>query len=71
MTKALFRQASNFCKRVIESAKNHYIKKAKESITFGILPTVFQFLFNGPEVLTSASEKAKLFEKLFSKNSKS
>ena len=26
-------------------------------------------LFNGPEVLTSASEKAKLFAELFSKNS--
>ena len=46
--KALFRQASsNCCKRVIESAKNHYSKKTKDFIvsqrfmTFGILPKMF------------------------------
>ena len=41
--------------------------------TFGELPIVFSkkvnLLFNGPEVLPSASEKAKLFAENFSKDS--
>ena len=72
-SKALFRQASNRCKRVIESAKNCYTKKTKESIVsqkvgshdfWRIANSVLNRgksaippLFNGPEVLTSASEK--------------
>ena len=84
-SKVKFRQASNHCKRVLEAAKHAYANKTKESITsqnFGsrdfwqiansvlnkgksaILP-----LFNGTEVLSSASDKAKLFPKNFSKNS--
>ena len=84
-SRALFRQASNCCKRVIESAKKRYVEMKKEFIfshkvgsydfwriansvlnrgKFTISP-----LFNDPEVLTSASEKAKLFAELFSKNS--
>ena len=84
-SKVKFRQASNCCKRVLEAAKLAYATKTKESITSqklgsrdfwriansvlnqsksAILP-----LFNGPEVLSSASDKAKLFAKNFSKNS--
>ena len=83
-SKVKFRQASNRCKRVLE-AKFAYATKTKESITsqklgsqdfwriansvlnkakFAIPP-----LFNGPEVLSAASDKAKLFAKNFSKNS--
>ena len=84
-SKVKFRQASNRCKRVLETAKLAYANKAKESITSqklgsrdvwriansvlnkcksAILP-----LFNGPAVLSSASDKAKLFAEIFSKNS--
>ena len=84
-SKVKFRQASNRCKRVLEAAKLTYANKTKESITSqkngschfwriansvlskgksAILP-----LFNGPEVLSSASDKAKLFAENFSKNS--
>ena len=80
-TKVKFRQASNHCKRVFEAAKLVYATKAKESITsqklssrnfwqiaysvlnkgkFAIPP-----LFSGLEVLSSASDKAKLFAKTF------
>ena len=80
-----FREASNFCKRVLEAAQLACATKTKESITSqkrgyrdfwriansvlnkgksAILP-----LFNGPEVLSFASDKAKLFAKSFSKNS--
>ena len=83
--KVKFRQASNCCKRILEAAKLVYATKTKESITSqklgsrdfwriansvlnkgksAILP-----LFNGPKVLSSASDKAKLFTKNFSKNS--
>ena len=84
-SKALFRQASNRCKRVLESAKLRYCEKTKESITSQKLgsrdfwriansvlnrnKSVIPPLFNGPETLTSASDKAKLFGDLFSKNS--
>ena len=67
-SKVKFRQASNHCKRVLEAAKLAYATKTKESITsqkLGSLPP----LFNGPAVLSSASDKAKLFAKNFSKNS--
>ena len=84
-SKVKFRQGSNRCKRVLEAAKLAYATKTKESITsqklgshdfwqiansvlnkgkFAIPP-----LFNGPEVLSSASDKAKSFAENFSKNS--
>ena len=82
-SKVKFRQASNHCKRVIEAAKLAYATKTKESITswklgsrdfWGIANSVLNKdksaippLFNGPEVLTSASDKAKFFAKNFSK----
>ena len=81
-SKVKFRQASNHCERVLEAAKLAYANKTKESITsqnlgFGdfwqissrvlsegkaaILPP-----FNSLEVLSSASNKAKLFAENFS-----
>ena len=84
-SKVKFRQASNCCKRVLEAAKLTYANKTKESITSqkldsrdfsGIANSVFNKgksaippLFNGPEVLSSASDKAKLFAENFSLNS--
>ena len=77
-SKAKFRQASNRCKRVLEAAKLAFATKTKESITSQKLgfrdllivsSTKVNPLFNGPEVLSSASDKAKLFAKNFSKNS--
>ena len=84
-SKVKFRQASNHCKRVLEAAKLAYANKTKESITSQKLGSrdfwqiansvlnkgkfVIPPLFNGPEVLSSASDKAKLFAKNFSKNS--
>ena len=80
-----FRQASNHGKRVFEAAKLAYANTTKDSIAFwklnlrdlsriatsvpnksksGIPP-----LFSGPEVLSSASDKAKLFAKNLSENS--
>ena len=80
-----FRQASHPCRRVLEAAKLGYATKTKESITSQKLgprefwrtansvlkkgKSVIPPLFNGPEVLSSASDKAKLFAKNFSKNS--
>ena len=84
-SKVKFRQANNCCKRVLEAAKLAFANKTKESITsqkrgcqdfrqivssvlikgkFAIPP-----LFNGSEVLSSTSDKAKLFPENFSKNS--
>ena len=84
-SKVKFRQASNHCKRVLEAAKLAYATKTKESITSRILgprdfwriansvinkgKSAIPPLFNGPEVLSSGSDKAKLFAKNFSKNS--
>ena len=78
-SKVKFRQASNRCKRVLEAAKLTYANKIKESITsqkLGSLNSVLNKgksaippLFNGPEVLSSASDKAKLFAENFSLNS--
>ena len=84
-SKVKFRQASNHCKRVLEAAKLAYATKTKEFITsqklgsqdfWQIANSVLNKgksavppLFNGPEVLSSASDKAKLFAKNFSKNS--
>ena len=80
-----FRQASNRCKRVLEAAKLAYANKTKESITSQKLGSrdfwriansvlnkgisAIPLLFNGPEVLSSASDKAKLFTENFSLNS--
>ena len=84
-SKVKFRQASNRCKRVLEAAKLAYATKTKETITSQKLgsrdlwriansvlnkgKSVIPPLFNGPEVLSTASDKAKLFVKNFSKNS--
>ena len=84
-SKVKFRQASNRCKRVLEATKLAYATKTKESITsqklgsrdfWRIANSVFNKgrsaippLFNGLEVLSSTSDKAKLFAKNFSKNS--
>ena len=84
-SKAKFRQASNCCKRVLEAAKLAYANKTKESITSQKLgsrdfwriansvlnkgKSAIPPLFNNLEVLSSASDQAKLFAKNFSKNS--
>ena len=84
-SKVKFRQASNRSKRVLEAAKLAYANKTKESITSqkpgscdfrrianSVLnkgKSAIPPLFNGPEVLSSASDKAKLFAKIFSLNS--
>ena len=84
-SKVKFRQASSHCKRVLEAAKLANATKAKDSITFQKLgsrdfwriahsvlnkgKSAIPPLFNRPEVLSSACDKAKLFAKNFSKNS--
>ena len=84
-SKVRFRHASNRCKRVLEAAKIAYANKTKKSITsekpdsrnfWQIANSVLNksksaipSLFNGPEVLSSASDKAKLFAENVSKNS--
>ena len=84
-SKVKFRQASNSCKRVLEAAKLAYANKTKKPITSQKLgsrdfwqiansvlnkgKSAIPSLFNGPEVLPSAFDKAKLFAKNFSKNS--
>ena len=84
-SKVKFRQASNRCKRVLEAARLAYATKTKETITSQKLgsrdlwriansvlnksKSVIPPLFNGPEVLSTASDKAKLFVKNFSENS--
>ena len=83
-SKVKFRQVSNRCKRVLEAAKLAYASKT-ESITSKKLgsqdfwriansllnkgKSAIPPLFNRPEVLSSASDKAKLFAKNLSKNS--
>ena len=83
-SKVTFRQASNRCKRVLEAAKVAYASKTKDSITSQKLgsrdfwriansvlnkgKSAIPPLYNGPEVLSSASDKAKLFAENFSKN---
>ena len=75
-----FRQASNRCKRVLEAVKLAYTNKTKEFISsqkfgswdFWRIVNIQQgnapipHLFNGPEMLSSASDKAKLFAEKFS-----
>ena len=83
-SKVKFRQANNFCERVLEAVKHAYANKIKESITsqklsswdfWQITNSVFNKgksaippLFNGLEVFSSASDKVKLFAGNFSKN---
>ena len=83
-SKIKFRQANNPCKRVLESDKLAYATKI-ESITSQKLgsqdywqiansvlnkgESAIPPVFNGPEVLPSTSDKAKLFAKNFSNNS--
>ena len=80
-----FRQASNCCKIVLEAVKLAYANKTKESITsqkpdswdFWQIASIalnkgkcaIPPLFSCPEVLSSASDKAKLCAENFSKNS--
>ena len=80
-----FRQASNHCKRVLEAAKLAYANKTNKTITSQKIgshdfwriansvlikdKSAIPPLFNGPEVLSSASDKAKLFAENFSMNS--
>ena len=84
-SKVKFRQTINHCKRVLEAAKLAYANKTKDSIAsqkldckdfWGIANSVLNKcksailpLFNGPELLSSASDKAKFFVKNLSKNS--
>ena len=84
-SKVKFRQVSNRCKRVPEAAKLAYTTKIKEPITSQKLgsrgvwriansvlnrgKSAIPPLFNGPEVLSSAPDKARLFAENFSKNS--
>ena len=74
-SKVKFRQASNHCKRILEAAKLVYANKTKESIISQKLgshdfwrignsvlnndKSAIPPLFSGPEVLSSASDKAK------------
>ena len=85
VSKVKLRQAMVGCKRVLEAAKVAYVNKTKESIFSQKLGTqdfwqiaksvlnkdksAIPPLFNSPEVLSSASDKAKLFAKNFPKNS--
>ena len=78
------KQASNCCKRVVEAAKLTYTTNRKESFTYQKLgscdfwqiansvvnkvKSALPPLFNVPELLPSASYKAKLFAKNFFKN---
>ena len=80
-----FRQAHNHCKSVLQGAKLAYATKTKEFITSQKLgshdfcriansvlnkgKSAVPPLFNGLEVLSSASDKAKLFAENFSLNS--
>ena len=81
----MFRQASSHCKWVVEATKLACATKTKESVTSQKLgsqdfwrvansvlskgKSAIPPLFNGPEVLSSASDKAKLFAENFSMNS--
>ena len=83
-SKVKFRQAGNCCKRVLKLPNLHRLTK-QESITFQKIGSLDFWeiansvlnkgksaippLLNSPEVLSSASGKAKLFAENFSKNS--
>ena len=84
-SKVKFKQASNHCKRILEAIKLAHANKTKESITsqkigsqdfWQIANSVLKKgksalppLFNDPQVLSSASDKTKLFAENFSRNS--
>ena len=84
-SKVKFRQPSNRCKSVLEAAKLAYATKTKESTTSQKLgsrdfcriansvlnkdKSAIPPLFNGPKVLSSAFDKAKLFAENFCINS--
>ena len=84
-SKVKSRQANNLCKRVLKAAKLAYANKTKEFIASKKLgskefwriassflnkgKSAIPPLFNGQELLPSASDKAKLFAENFSKNS--
>ena len=84
-SKVKFRETSNHCKKVLKTAKLAYANEIKGSITSQKLcsqdfwkivnsvlkkgKSVIPLLFNGSEVMSSASGKAKLFVENFSKNS--
>ena len=84
-SKIKFRQASKCCKRVLEAAKRAHANKTKEPITSQKLgshdfwriansvinkgKSAIPPLFNGPEVLSSTSDTAKLLAENLSKNS--
>ena len=84
-SKVKFRQASNRCKRVLEAANLAYAANTKKSITSLKLgsqdflqiansvlnkgKSAIPSQFNGPEVLSSASDKANLFAQNFPNNS--
>ena len=76
--------SGNHCKRVLEAAKLAYANKARESVTslklgfrdfwriansaLNKCKSAIPPQFNGSEVLSSASDKAKLFAENFSLN---
>ena len=80
-SKVKFRQANDHCQMVLEAAKLAYANKTKDSITSQKLgshdfwriansvlnkgKSAIPPLFNGPEVLSTASDKAKLFPENF------
>ena len=80
-SKVKFRKASNCCKRFLEATKLAYANKTKESITsrklgsrdiwriansvLNKIKSAISPLFNGPEVLSSASIKQNCFLKNF------
>ena len=84
-SKVKSRQASNRCKSVLEAAKLAYANKTKESIlsqklssrdfwriannVLNKVKSAIPPLFNGPEVLSSTFDKAKLFAEDFPKKS--
>ena len=84
-SKVKLRQANNCCKRVLEAAKLAYANKTKEYITSQKLDardfwrtgnsvlnkgkSAIPPLFNDLEVLSTASDIARLFAENFSKNS--
>ena len=83
--KKLFYDARNHCKRVITEAKSSYAEATRHSIAsqrigsrdfWRICNSVLNrgkstipLLFNGPEVLTTSTDKANLFARNFSYNS--
>ena len=84
-SKVKFRQASNSCKRVLEAAELNYATKTKDCITSQKIgsqnfwqiansvlskgKSVILSLYNRPKVVSSASDIAGLFAKIFSRNS--